>query len=91
MTGANIVRMHHLDVVAPWTDFIVRKNLFGGQSPETTRVLDKEMLDRFDYLVSCFKKRGIYIFLSHLSSRKSHARRRHPRSPPSRSTTSTPA
>lgn len=69
-TGANIVRMHHLDVVAPWTDFIVRKNLFGGQSPETTRVLDKEMLDRFDYLVSCFKKRGIYVFLSHLSSRK---------------------
>ena len=69
-TGANLVRMHHLDVVAPWTDFIVRRNLFGGQSPETTRVLDKEMLDRFDYLVSCFKKRGIYIFLSHLSSRK---------------------
>jgi hypothetical protein len=69
-TGANIVRMHHLDVVAPWTDFIVRKSLFGGQSPETTRVLDKEMLDRFDYLVSCFKKRGIYIFLSHLSSRR---------------------
>jgi hypothetical protein len=69
-TGANLVRMHHLDVVAPWTDFIVRRNLFGGQSPETTRVLDKEMLDRFEYLVHCFKKRGIYIFLSHLSSRR---------------------
>lgn len=69
-TGANLIRMHHLDVVAPWTDFIVRRNLFGGQSPETTRALDKEMLDRFDYLVSCLKKRGIYIFLSHLSSRK---------------------
>lgn len=70
LTGANIVRMHHLDVVAPWTDFIVRRNLFGGQSPETTRLLDAEMLDRFDYLVSCLKKRGVYIFLSHLSSRK---------------------
>jgi hypothetical protein len=70
LTGANLVRMHHLDVVAPWTDFIVRKNLFGGQSPETTRVLDKDMLDRFDYLIHCLKKRGIYIFLSHLSSRK---------------------
>jgi hypothetical protein len=70
MTGANIVRMHHLDVVAPWTDFIVRRNLWGGQSPDSTRVLDKDMLDRFDYLVHCFKKRGIYIFLSHLSSRK---------------------
>jgi len=70
LTGANLVRMHHLDVVAPWTDFIVRRNLFGGQSPETTRALDKEMLDRFDYLVHCLKKRGIYIFLSHLSSRR---------------------
>ena len=70
MTGANIVRMHHLDVVAPWTDFIVRRNLFGSQSPDSTRTFDKEMLDRFDYLVHCFKNRGIYIFLSHLSSRK---------------------
>jgi len=70
MTGANIVRMHHLDVVAPWTDFIVRKNLWGGQSPDTTRQFDKEMLDRFDYLVHCLKERGVYIFLSHLSSRK---------------------
>jgi hypothetical protein len=26
LTGANIVRLHHLDVVAPWTDFIIRKN-----------------------------------------------------------------
>jgi hypothetical protein len=70
LTGANIVRMHHLDVVAPWTDFIVRRNLFGGQSPETTRVLDEDMLDRFDYLVNCFKRRGVYVFLSHLSSRR---------------------
>ncbi|OHB64174.1 MAG: hypothetical protein A2Y77_11430 [Planctomycetes bacterium RBG_13_62_9] len=70
MTGANIIRMHHLDVVAPWTDFIVRKNLWGTQSPASTRAFDREMLDRFDYLVHCLKKRGIYIFLSHLSSRK---------------------
>jgi hypothetical protein len=69
-TGANIVRMHHLDVVAPWTDLIVRKNFWGGQSPDSTRVLDKDMLDRFDYLVHCFKQHGIYVFLSHLSSRK---------------------
>ncbi len=70
LTGANIIRMHHLDVVAPWTDFIVRKNFWGGQSPDNTRALDADMLDRFDYLVHCFKKRGIYVFLSHLSSRK---------------------
>ena len=68
-SGANLVRMHHLDVVAPWTDKVVKRSLFGGQQPETTRKLDPAMLDRFDYLVSCFKKRGIYVFLSHLSSR----------------------
>jgi hypothetical protein len=70
LTGANIIRMHHLDVVAPWTDFIVRRNFWGGQSPESTRRFDKDMLDRFDYLVHCLRKQGIYIFLSHLSSRK---------------------
>ena len=67
--GANMVRMHHLDVVAPWTDKVVQRSLFGGQQPPTTRKLDPAMLDRFDYLVSCFKKRGVYLFLSHLSSR----------------------
>ena len=70
LTGANVIRMHHLDVVAPWTDFIVRRNFWGGQSPDSTRAFDKDMLDRFDYLVHCFKKRGIYVFLSHLSSRR---------------------
>jgi hypothetical protein len=68
-SGANLVRMHHLDVVAPWTDKIVKRSLFGGQAPETTRRLDPVMLDKFDYLIKCFKDRGIYIFLSPVSSR----------------------
>lgn len=69
-SGANIVRLHHLDVVAPWTDKVVARSLFGGQQPKTTRHLDAKMLDRLEYLVSCFKKRGIYIYLSPVSSRK---------------------
>jgi hypothetical protein len=69
-SGANIVRMHHLDVVAPWTDKVVGRSLFGGQKPHTTRRLDPAMLDKFEYLVSCLKQRGIYIYLSPVSSRK---------------------
>ena len=68
-SGANVVRLHHLDVVAPWTDKIVKRSLFGGQAPETTRRLDPVMLDKFDYLIKCLKDRGIYIFLSPVSSR----------------------
>jgi hypothetical protein len=37
--------------------------------PETTRRLDPVMLDRFQYLFHCLKRRGVYVFLSHLSSR----------------------
>jgi hypothetical protein len=68
-SGANIVRMHHLDVVAPWTDKVVSRSLFGGQQPHTTRRLDPAMLDRFEYLVSCLKTRGVYVYLSPVSSR----------------------
>ncbi len=68
-SGANIVRMHHLDVVKPWTDKVVQRSFFGGQLPETTRDIDQEMLDNFFYMFYCFKERGIYIFLSHISSR----------------------
>ncbi|MBN1996221.1 hypothetical protein JW935_01630 [candidate division KSB1 bacterium] len=68
-TGSNIIRMHHLDVVKPWTDMVVTRSLFGGQMPETTRKLDPDMLDKFDYMFYLLKQRGIYIFLSHISSR----------------------
>jgi len=33
--GANIIRLHHVDVVAPWTDKVVQRSLFGGQQPES--------------------------------------------------------
>ncbi len=68
-SGANIIRMHHLDVVKPWTDKVVQRSFFGGQMPETTREIDLENLDRFFYMFHCLKQRGISIFLSHLSSR----------------------
>jgi hypothetical protein len=68
-SGANIIRMHHLDVVKPWTDKIVQRSFFGGQQPETTRKIDPEMFDKFFYIFHCLKQRGIYIFLSHISSR----------------------
>jgi hypothetical protein len=68
-SGANILRLHHLDVVAPWTDKVVQRSLFGGQQPETTRKLDPTMLDRFEYLIHRLKERGVYVFVSHLSSR----------------------
>ncbi|RPH97444.1 MAG: hypothetical protein EHM72_13575, partial [Calditrichaeota bacterium] len=68
-SGANLVRMHHLDVVKPWTDKVVQRSFFGGQMPATTRSIDPQMLDRFHYMFYCLKQRGIYIFLSHQSSR----------------------
>lgn len=68
-SGANIIRMHHLDVVKPWTDKVVQRSFFGGQMPETTREINKEMLDKFFYMFYCLKQRGVSIFLSHLSSR----------------------
>ena len=68
-SGANLVRMHHLDVVKPWTDKVVQRSFFGGQMPATTRRLDAKNLDRFHYMFYCLKQRGIYIFLSHQSSR----------------------
>lgn len=67
--GANIVRLHHLDVMKPWSDKTVERSLFGGQNPKTTRKLDPVMLDNFQFLFSELKKRGVYVFLSHTSSR----------------------
>jgi hypothetical protein len=68
--GYNIVRFHHVDVVAPWTDKVIQRSLFGGQQPQTTRKIDPVMLDKLEYLWYCLKEKGVYIKLSHLSSRK---------------------
>lgn len=59
--GVNIVRLHHAD--APWAT----RNFF-GKGP-TTRKLDPESMDRFDYLVAQLQKRGIYLYLDLLVHR----------------------
>ena len=61
--GCNVARMHHMD--APWSV----PNIFGNKE-NSTRSLDPEMLDRFDYFVSALKKRGIYIYLDLLVHRQ---------------------
>ena len=48
--GFNCVRLHHMDSWAIW-----------GDKPTSLRKLDPGMLDKLDYLVAAFKKRGIYI------------------------------
>lgn len=47
--GINAVRIHHHD------NELVRK------TSESSTELNPEALDRLDYLIACFKKRGIYI------------------------------
>ena len=53
--GYNIVRMHHYDA------FLAEKN---------STALNPERLDRFDYLLSELKKRGIYVTIDLFSLRK---------------------
>ncbi len=55
--GFNMVRMHHMDS---------RKAPFGlwDKAFPDTQHLDKDQLDRMDYLISQFKKQGIYVDLN---------------------------
>jgi hypothetical protein len=61
--GVNIVRTHHAD--APWAE-----RHFLATSADTTREFDAENLDRFDYLVHCLKREGIYVYLDQLVHRR---------------------
>lgn len=61
--GINMVRTHHAD--AGWAE----NHLFPKKA-DNTRVFDKENLDRFDYLIYCLKREGIYIYLDQLVNRK---------------------
>lgn len=61
--GINIVRTHHAD--ANWSEV----NFF-GKNAQGTRQLDPEAMDRFDYLIYCLKREGIYVYLDQLVSRK---------------------
>jgi hypothetical protein len=59
--GVNITRHHHAD--APWAT-----HNFFGKGP-STRKLDPESMDRFDYLVAQLQKRGIYQYFDLLVHR----------------------
>ncbi|MBC7287597.1 MAG: hypothetical protein H5T86_06040, partial [Armatimonadetes bacterium] len=61
--GVNIVRTHHAD--AFWSE----RNFFGNNAPDT-RHFDAEALDRFDYLIYCLEREGIYVYLDQLVNRK---------------------
>ncbi|MCE5217641.1 hypothetical protein LLH03_11515 [bacterium] len=60
--GVNIVRTHHAD--APWAE-----RHFFKKTADNTREFDPENLDRFDYLVYCLEREGIYIYLDQLVNR----------------------
>ena len=65
--GCNIVRLHQLD--AQWDT----PNIFSyskGKRVTTTRVLDPKSMDHLDYLISCLKEEGIYIYLDMITYRK---------------------
>lgn len=61
--GINMVRPHHAD--APWAE-----RHFFPKDADHTRSFDAENLDRFDYLVHCLKREGIYIYLDQLVHRR---------------------
>lgn len=63
--GVNITRHHHAD--APWSTH----NFFGKLG--STRRLDPESMDRFDYLVAQLQKRGIYQYFDLLVHREALA------------------
>ena len=65
--GLNIVRLHQTDME------VVVPNMFEftrGALLEKTGEPDSRSLDRFDYLFSCLKNRGIYIYLDVMTYRR---------------------
>lgn len=62
--GVNLVRLHGID--ASWESI----NIFGGYSAETTRHLNSEALDRFDYFVAKLRDHGIYVNINLLVNRR---------------------
>jgi len=61
--GVNIVRTHHAD-----TDWGERSLI--DKTRDDSQHFDAESLDRFDYLIYCLKRAGIYIYLDQLVNRK---------------------
>lgn len=66
-TGCNMVRLHQLD--AEWNT----PNIFQftkGEYKANTLSFDKQSMERLDYLISCLKREGIYIYMDILTYRK---------------------
>ncbi len=66
-TGINIVRFHQLD--AEWST----PNIFQfdkGENRGNTLELDRQSLERLDYLIYCLKNEGIYVYLDLLTYRR---------------------
>lgn len=65
--GVNIVRLHQTDME------VVVPNMFQftrGALLEKTGTPDPQSLDRFDFLFSCLKERGIYVYLDVMTYRR---------------------
>ncbi|QNN21907.1 cellulase family glycosylhydrolase [Planctomycetales bacterium ZRK34] len=67
--GINCVRLHYFD--AAYGNFLEEK-LQGiiADDPNTQRNLDPTQLERFDYMIAAFKKRGIYVNINLHVARK---------------------
>lgn len=58
--GVNCVRLHYFDEA--YGNFMTPKvQGIIADDPATQRKLDPKQLDRFDYMIAAFKKRGIYV------------------------------
>ena len=65
--GCNIVRLHQMD--SEWATPSIYQ-CKKGKRLENTSTYDPESFDRLDYLLSCLKKEGIYVYLDMLTYRK---------------------
>ncbi len=65
--GCNMVRLHQMD--SEWATPSIYQ-LKKGKRLSNTSTYDPESFDRLDYLISCLKKEGIYIYLDMLTYRK---------------------
>ncbi|MCE5348127.1 MAG: cellulase family glycosylhydrolase [Bacteroidales bacterium] len=58
--GINCVRLHYMD--SPYGNFLHREEPgIIAEDSKTQRNLDPSQMDKLDYLISVFKKRGIYV------------------------------
>ncbi len=52
--GINCVRLHHMDTYWKWPGII-------ADDPATQRNFDPAQVERLDYMIAAFKRRGIYV------------------------------